>query len=139
MDTMKLKFPRAPTVEGEVSVWKQGCIDVDFWLHTDGRISGRVTNADGKPARYAQVAIVPVSPEGQPFSVTTDGEGHFEVGGRKPGSYLVGVGLLAQPGSPEWQSRVYYPGVSTREQAKVIKLGEGEWRTDIDFTSSTAP
>ncbi len=125
--------------EGEVSVWKQSCIDVDFWLHTDGRISGRVTNPDGKPARYAQVAIVPVSPEGQPFSVTTDGVGHFEVGGRKPGSYLVGVGLLAHPGSSEWQSRVYYPGVSTREQAKVIKLGEGEWRTDIDFASSTAP
>jgi hypothetical protein len=25
------------------------------------------------------------------------------------------------------------PGVGTREQAKVIELGEGEWRTDIDF------
>jgi hypothetical protein len=46
---------------------------------------------------------------------------------------LVGVGLLAPCDSAEWQSRVYYPGVRTREQAKVIELGDGEWRTDIDF------
>ena len=127
--------------EGETSVWTQGCVDLDFWLHTDGRISGSVTNADGKAARYAEVAIVPVSPEGQPFTVIADGQGHFEVGGRQPGNYLVGVGLLGQPGSPEWQSRVYYPGVRSRDQAATIQLGEGEWRTDINLKlpSSTAP
>lgn len=122
-------------------VLQHGCVDVDFLLHTDSRISGRVTRADGKPARYVQVAIVPVSPEGQPFTVVADEQGHFEVGGRQSGSYLVGTGLLAQTGSPEWQSRVYYPGVPNKEQAKAIVLGDGEWRTDIDFTlpSSTAP
>ena len=122
-------------------VLQHGCVDVDFLLHTDSRISGRVRTADGKPARYVQVAIVPISPEGQPFTVIADEEGHFEVGGRQSGSYLVGASLLSQPGSAEWQSRVYYPGVRNKEQAKAIVLGDGEWRTDIDFKllSSTAP
>jgi signal peptidase II len=45
----------------------------------------------------------------------------------------IGVGLLAPFDSSEGQSRIYYPGVRTREQAKVIELDAGEWRTDIDF------
>jgi hypothetical protein len=92
-----------------------------------------VTTAEGKAARYAQVAIIPVSPAGQTFTVTADEQGHYEVGGRKPGQYLVGIGVLAPVNSPEWQSRVYYPGVPSQEQAKPITLAEGEWRTDIDF------
>jgi hypothetical protein len=124
--------------EGETFVWKRNCTNVNFLLHTDGRLSGRVTSAAGRPAKYVQVAIVPVSPIGPQFTVVTDEQGRFEVGGRQPGSYLVGVGLLAQYDSPEWQSRVYYPGVSTREEAKTIELGEGERRNDIDFKLPTS-
>jgi hypothetical protein len=75
-----------------------------------------------------------VSPVRAQFTVIADENGHFEVGGRQPGQYLVGIGLLAPFDSAEWQSRVYYPGVRTREQAKVIELDVGEWRTDIDFS-----
>jgi hypothetical protein len=128
--------------ETTTSVWKSGCVDIDFLLHTDGRISGRVTTTNGEPARYAQVAILPISTEGQSFTVAADGEGHFEVGGRQPGRYLVGAGLAAQPGSLQWQPSVYYPGVPTRDQAEIIELGEGQWRTDIILKllpSSTAP
>jgi hypothetical protein len=128
--------------ETETFVSKKSCIHVDLWLHIDGRISGTVTNSDGKAARYVQVAIVPISPAGQSFTVTSDEKGHFEVGGRKPGRYLVGVGLLAGVDTAEWKSRVYYPGVPSQEQAKVIELGKGEWRTDIKFSlppSSTVP
>jgi hypothetical protein len=76
------------------------------------------------------------------LTVDTDNDGHFEVGGRQPGQYIVGVGLLAPFASAEWKSRVDYPGVPAREQAKVIEIGDGEWRTDIDFKllpGSTAP
>ena len=104
--------------ETETTVWKQGCTHVDLWLHTDGRIAGTVMSADGKAAQYVQVAIVPVSPAEQSFTVAADEQGHFEVGGRKPGQYLVGVGLLAPANSTEWKSRVYYPGVPTQEQAE---------------------
>jgi hypothetical protein len=125
--------------ETETFVRKQGCIHVDLWLHTDGRIAGTVTTTQGKAARYVQVAIVRVSPPAESFTVTADEQGHFEAGGRKPGQYLVGVGVLAPVDSAEWKSRVYYPGTPTQEQPKIINLGDGEWRTDIDFKMSGPP
>ena len=35
--------------------------------------------------------------------------------------------------SAEWKARVYYPGVPTKEWANIIELGDGQWRTDIDY------
>jgi len=128
--------------ESVPTVSNHGCVHVSFWLHVDGRIAGSVTTADGKPAGYVKVAIVPVSAPDRSFTVLTDSQGHFEVGGREPGKYLVGVGLLAAANSAEWAGRVYYPGVRTQEQAKVVELGEGEWRTDVSFKllpTATAP
>jgi hypothetical protein len=126
---------------GNAHIRLRGCTDVDFSLIVDGKLAGRVTTRDGKPARFVKVAIVPVSPVHPQFTVDTDENGHFEVGGRQPGQYIIGVGLLAPFDSTEWKSRVYYPGVPTKEQARIIDLGDGEWRTDIDFKlpSLTAP
>jgi Carboxypeptidase regulatory-like domain len=46
---------------GRTEVHSRSCSEVGFGLQPDGRISGRVWTADGMPARYAQVAIVPES------------------------------------------------------------------------------
>jgi hypothetical protein len=105
----------------------------DFRLVVDGRLAGQVTAADGHPASFAKVAIIPISPVRPQFIVDADENGHFEVDGRQPGKYLVGVGLLAPFDSAEWRSRVYYPGVASKDHAKVIELGDGEWRTDVNF------
>ncbi len=118
------------------------CLNMSFTMLTDGRLAGRVMTAKGKPASHVKVEIIPISPVHPQFSVVADEQGRFEVEGRQPGSYIVGVGLLAPFNSREWKTRVYYPGVATREQAKVIELGDGEWRTNIDFKllpGSTAP
>jgi hypothetical protein len=40
--------------EGTINVWRHSCIGFNFLLHTDGRISGTVTEADGKPARFGK-------------------------------------------------------------------------------------
>jgi hypothetical protein len=66
--------------------------------------------------------------------------GHFEVREQEPGRYKVGEGLIANTVN-EWRLRVYYPGVTAREQAMPIDLGIGERRTDIDFRlpSSATP
>jgi hypothetical protein len=109
------------------------CLNINLTMLTDGRLAGRVMTAQGKPASHVKVAIVPISPVRPQFSVVADEQGRFDVAGRQPGSYIIGVGLLARYSSREWKERVYYPGVPTREQAKVIELGDGEWRTNIDF------
>jgi len=130
-------------VRGNAHVRPRGCTEMAFRLLVDGKIAGRLTTADGRSASFAKVAIIPISPVHPQFTVDADENGYFEVSGRQPGQYFVGVGLLAPFDSAEWKSRVYYPGVRTREQAKVIELGVGEWRTDIDFSlpspSSQAP
>ncbi|MGD0570622.1 MAG: carboxypeptidase-like regulatory domain-containing protein [Candidatus Sulfotelmatobacter sp.] len=118
---------------GNAIIRPRDCTEVDFSLLVDGKLAGRITTNDGKPAPFVEVAIIPVSPVHPQFTVATDGNGNFEVGGRQPGQYIVGVGLLAPFGSAEWKSRVYYPGVPTEEQAKIVELGDGEWRTNIDF------
>jgi hypothetical protein len=121
-------------LRGNAHVRTHGCTEMAFRLLVDGKLEGRVTTADGHPASHVKVAIVPISPVHPQFTVDADDNGYFEVAGRQPGRYLVGVGLLAPFDSAEWRSRVYYPGVRTREQAKVIELDVGEWRTDIDFS-----
>jgi hypothetical protein len=121
----------APEIETFVS--KAGCTEIFFPLHADGRISGTVASSEGKPARYTKVAILRISPKPEYFTVMTDDQGHFEVGGRNTGRYIVGADVLDHTSATEWPLRVYYPGVPTRDQALPIDLGEGEWRTDIDF------
>lgn len=116
------------------------CVNVDFPMHADGEIAGTVKTADGKPASKAQVALLRIAPPHQYFTVLTDERGHFEVRGQEPGQYIVGEGLIANTVT-EWRLRVYYPGVTAREQAIPIDLGTGERRTDIDFKlpSAAAP
>ena len=115
------------------------CLSLNFTMLTDGKLAGHVTTAKGKPASHVKVAIIPISPVRPQFTVVADEQGHFEVTGRQPGSYIVGIGLLAPYNSREWKTRVYYPGVRTREAAKTIELGDGEWRTDIDFKVLPTP
>jgi hypothetical protein len=117
--------------ETTTSVRKRACVGVGFLMHTDGRISGTVTAADGKPARYAQIQIVPVSTEEQPFTVLADADGHFEVGGQGAGRYLVGAGVPAKAGGAQWQPSIYYPDVSKRDRAQAIELHEDQWRADL--------
>lgn len=92
-----------------------------------------MTTTDGRPASFAKAATIPISPVHPQFIVDADENGRFEIDGRPPGKYLVGVGLLAPFDSGDWRSRVYYPGVTSKNHAKVIGLGDGEWRTDVDF------
>jgi hypothetical protein len=130
----------ADTVQGLLAVGQyaevqsRSCSQVGFQLLPDSTISGRVTTADGKPAKYAQVAIVPTSPGGLQFdSAIADEDGYFEIKGAQPGRYLLGIGIQARQGSRLWRSRVYYPGVRTSDAAVVIELGQAEKRANINF------
>jgi hypothetical protein len=117
----------------DIPVSKRSCISYDIKLLADGKLAGTITRPNGKPASSVTISIIRTEPVGAPTTVVTDTQGHFEVSGRQPGDYVVGIGLLAPYSSSEWKSRVYYPGVRTKEEATVIHLDDGEWRTDLDF------
>ncbi|HLJ27214.1 MAG TPA: carboxypeptidase-like regulatory domain-containing protein [Candidatus Angelobacter sp.] len=119
--------------EGSTEVRSQGCSMIQFELRPDGRISGYVGTANGKPFKVQPWVNVVSEELGESRSTYVNEEGYFEVKGLRPGRYLVGIGIQAEPGSPKWPSRVYYPGVRTRESVVIIELGQAEKRTDINF------
>jgi hypothetical protein len=101
-------------------------------------LTGHVRSADGKPFKLHPWVEVETE-DGQRFaSFYADDEGFFEAKGLEPGRYLVGIGMRAEPETPEWRSRVYYPGVATKENATIIELGKAEKRENIDFSMTNS-
>jgi hypothetical protein len=124
--------------EGSATVHTQGCTAFQFELHANGGITGHVRSADGKPFKLHPWVEVETE-DGQRFaSFYADDEGFFEAKGLEPGRYLVGIGMRAEPETPEWRSRVYYPGVATKENATIIELGKAEKRENIDFSMTNS-
>lgn len=119
--------------EGSAKVHSRGCESFAFELHSDGEISGRVRSADGKPFKTRPSVDIKSEGRGEMQTAYADERGYFDARGLESGRYLVGVGIGAEPKTPEWRDRVYYPGVRTKEKATIIDLGKAEKRTNIDF------
>jgi hypothetical protein len=127
------------------------CTSTQFWLQTDGRISGRIGSPDGKPFTvHPWVQIVSADDE-RFTSAYVDANGYFEATGLDPGRYLIGLGIrdtdhlevrsgttvitsdLRNSGQTKVRTPVYYPGVRSEKNATIIQLGRAEKRTHIDF------
>ncbi|HEV3042194.1 MAG TPA: carboxypeptidase-like regulatory domain-containing protein [Candidatus Angelobacter sp.] len=119
--------------DGSTTVGSRSCNLIPFELSPDGQISGHVTTANGKPFKEHPWVEVVSEERGESRSAYVDEEGYFQFNGLRPGRYLVGIGIQADPGTPEWRSRIYYPGVRTRASAVIIELGHAEKRTDVDL------
>jgi hypothetical protein len=120
--------------DGDIDVSPGSCTEIEFKLSPAGQISGHVTPAAGKPFdKTFWVAVV--ADDGQ-FSQSTfvKDDGYYELRGLPAGRYLVGIGINSEPNTPEWRSRVYYPGVRSKKTAAIIDLGRAEVRTGIDFS-----
>jgi hypothetical protein len=118
---------------GPITVTSHGCTLNEFQLRVDGTISGHVRSSDGKPLKWHPWIQVVSEDGSHSESAHVEEDGHYEVRGLEPDVYLVGIGIQAAPGTAEWGSRIYYPGVHTKENATPIKIGRAEKRTDIDL------
>ena len=125
--------------EGTATVHPPGCEAFAFELHSDGEISGHVRSPDGNLLRSIPGLTYRRMTEEYLAHSTWTIAGTTKRGGLEPGRYLVGIGIQATTDSPEWRSRVYYPGVRTREKAVVIELGKAAKRANVDFTISPTP
>ncbi|HEX8558482.1 MAG TPA: carboxypeptidase-like regulatory domain-containing protein [Pyrinomonadaceae bacterium] len=119
--------------EREFQVADRGCAVTDFEVAHNGRVSGRVFDAEGKPVK--NLSVVVVDAEGKDPDLRygrherTDDEGRYKFKGLPPGRYLLGLRLAGapQPGDPAGDyPRTYYPGVARAEEAEVIELKAGE-------------
>lgn len=120
---------------------------IDFSISRGGVITGRVSQADGRPIIEERVNITLVEETVRPGQNQqmgpggqTDDRGIYRVYGLAAGRYKVFVGQSPDsastnmgPGRPIYE-RVYYPDVANSNEARVIELGEGAEAANIDIT-----
>lgn len=122
---------------------------LDFALVRGGVITGRVTDADGRPVIGENVRLA-LAGQGEsragsffqnPFMYQTDDRGVYRIFGLPPGNYLVSVGedskggvVRAGMGRGGFYARTFHPGVTDKTKAAVIELAEGTEATNVDIT-----
>ncbi|HEU4934506.1 MAG TPA: carboxypeptidase-like regulatory domain-containing protein [Pyrinomonadaceae bacterium] len=130
---------------------------VNFALVRGGVITGRVTDADGRPLIQQQVTIFQENAFNQPiqqpqiqrpiFPATiaqTDDRGIYRVYGLQAGRYKVASGRSDEtyitgtnPGRSTYK-QVFYPDVADQDKAKVIEVSEGSEANDVDISLGRA-
>lgn len=115
-----------------------GCgAEANLQTEIDGRISGKVIDAKGKPVHGLSLRLLPVDAIGTAkigiLSITSDASGHYEFWTVPPGMYLLGFNITSvpHPGAP--YPPTYYLGVDSPFQAKTIVVGEGQRIENINL------
>jgi protocatechuate 3,4-dioxygenase beta subunit len=124
--------------------------DIELSLLHGAVITGRITDAEGKPVIEEQIRLSFVDQSGQQMAsgsgyatnylmYRTDDRGIYRLYGLPPGFYKVSVGRdAANPdgmGSIQgsFYLRTFYPDTGDIAKAKVIELTEGSEATNIDI------
>jgi carboxypeptidase family protein len=118
---------------------------LDFALTRGGVITGRITDADGRPIIEQRVSVFQLDERGQkvmpPFytmlSFGTDDRGVYRIYGLTPGRYKVGVGddsgtIRIGFGGARY-TRTYYPDVTDESKASVVEVSAGGEASGIDI------
>ena len=119
---------------------------IDFSMARGAVITGKVSQADGRPVIEERVSITLAEqadrqmPMAQSGTEYTDDRGVYRVFGLPAGKYKISIGqgpdnFFAGPnqGRPNYE-RVFYPDVTDPDEAKVVEVGEGSEATNIDIT-----
>ena len=128
---------------------------INFAMVRGGVITGRITDADGRPLIQQQVNIyqegafnqqrLQSQQQPQPIfpatSVQTDDRGIYRAFGLQTGRYKVASGRSddtmntgANFGGRSSYKQVFHPDVTEPDNAKVIEVSEGSETSDIDIT-----
>lgn len=114
--------------------------DVNFSLVQGGVITGKITDADGKPLVEEEINIEPVDgPYSQiPYyhgGTRTDDRGIYRAFGLPAGKFKVsaGQGENRLPATTRLYRQTYYPSVTDKEKATVVEVTEGGEARDIDI------
>lgn len=125
----------------EITIADRGCATVNYYVTDNGRISGRVFDAEGQPVGKVLVTLI----EAADYEIErdysrlerTDEEGHYSFAGVPPGRYLLAMNLTRFPQADDPTNgfpRSYYPGVVDPAQATVISLDAGKKLTDRNLS-----
>lgn len=135
-----LNLPDALTTwraESELTVTDRGCAAVGWYITDNGRVNGRVLNADGEPV--ARILVGLVRPGSNPKENhekldRTDDEGNFKFSGVSRGRYLIAINHTRFPELKDPTKSYppsFYPGVEDETHAQTINVGPGEKVNDL--------
>jgi hypothetical protein len=120
---------------------------IDFKLVRGGVITGRITDASGKPVAEEFVALTRVDEYGEDVvsryendygnDHETDDRGVYRIYGLEPGRYLVSVGSTEAHrewgGAGRFYQQTFYPGVTARAKANIVQVGPGAVASRADI------
>jgi len=114
-------------VEEKLTLAERGCGNASFYVADNGRISGKVIDADAQPVPKILLYLMHAEEVGaerpQWTYAEADEAGHFTFRPLTPGRYLIGVrlgGLSFPDAVGNNYPRTFYPGVSEAVQATPI-------------------
>jgi len=116
-----------PISEWEIVVPRHGCLDTWFVLQPDGEISGTVIDDTGVIPKDVEVQLVSADKKPTPDNVEStmlNEDRSFKFSFLPPGRYILGFNLIDGPSLYSPYPEFYYPGVSERDRATVIVIGE---------------
>lgn len=116
-------------------------------LRRGGVITGRVTDANGRPRIQERITLMLIDENGrlQPLyssnyaSFSTDDRGVYRIYGLSPGRYKVSAGIepehnySRQGVGDTYYSRTFYPGTADEAKANVVEVTAGGEATGIDI------
>lgn len=136
--TVRVTLPAklSPFEEQTVEVHDRGCAEVDISAVTDGRINGRLLDAQGRPLKNKSVELLPFGRDGKLLRglwTHTDDDGSFKHTKLPPGRYVLGVNTFDAPDDDMPYGKTFYPSTTEQSAAEVFTLGEGQHLSGIEF------
>lgn len=99
---------------------------LDLPFKIDNSVSGSVYDAKGQLITDACPSLVPVVDETQVRGDETCNNGHFKIETVDPGDYLLVLNQSGKKTVRDPYPTTYYPNVTDRKKAAVIKIGAGQ-------------
>ena len=128
-----------PRNEEVLTLADRGCAAVGWYITDNGRVTGRVINADGEPVAKILVSLVAPGASATDYGLKlerTNDEGYFSFTAVPRGTYHIAVNrnLFPDPNDPTNAYPLsFYPGVVDQKHAQAITVGTGEKVSDIEI------
>lgn len=137
--------PRQPAGSRAIIIETGEAVEgIDFTLTRGAVITGRITDADGRPVVEEVISLTRLDERGQKFSSSsgahmTDDRGVYRIYGLSEGRYLVSVGRDKDSGifrvgrATGYYARTFHPGTTNEAEAKIVEVAPGSEAANVDI------